>query len=202
MTQDNEKSSVKPQNWLMRAHDFCRYIRCDCLIALASFLVAFLGLCIAYNQYEMQKAITETQARMHRYEVDIVEGQLAASLLTSLIRGDENERQLAILILKSKAPKLFDELAPVIIAKDPSLAIRETTQKEYTDFKFTNLLKDARIYMELKRYGSAAQYFYQASTYADTSEINTALLETAISRYHAHSDSLAAALFQEVFLNY
>ncbi len=172
------------------------------LLGLATLGVAFLGLSISYNQYETQKVFREIQHRIYLYEVTIGEGQLAASLLTSLIRGDEAERRMAVLILKLKAPKLFEELMPIISEKDPSPEVRELAKREYSNLQISNLLDDARIFMELKRYGPAAQYFYQAASYADTARLDKSLLGVAISRYHAHSDSLAAELFQQLFSDY
>lgn len=189
-------------DWLRSLFQLLGKIMRGSLLGLATLLVAFLGLRVSYVQYETQKQRQDTQEKMYQYEVAVVEGQLAASLLSSLIRGDVAERKLALLVLKLKAPKLFEELMPVISVMDPSSEVREVARREYNDLLLSNRLANARLCMELKRYKSAAEFFYDAAAYVDTSKLDQSLLELATSRYRAHSDSLAAEVYRRVFKDY
>jgi hypothetical protein len=177
-------------------------IRLQAITSIAALLIAITSLLVAYNQYKSSIQLQELQNKLYQTELNIVEGQLVASLLTNLIRGNEAERTMALLILKLKAPNMAEIVLPVISEKDPDRQVRQFAKQEYKNLKLTNSLKDARILLELKRYHTSAKYFYDAIQFIDKSKLNKLLLDVAISRYHANSDSLAAALFQEVFKDY
>jgi len=172
------------------------------LDALATFLVGLASLLIAFNQYRAGTELQRVQNELSRTEVSFVEGQLVASLMTSLIQGSESEREMARLILVLKAPEMAERILPIISQNDPSPRIRKNAEEQLRNVQFTKLLRNANIFLQIGRYRSAAEYFYQAAALVDSSKVNLQLLEVATSRYNAHSDSLAAKLFQQALSNF
>lgn len=203
---DSKKADeLTDSNWVRMLNNFMSMLKnfkFQSVTSIATLLIGISSLFVAYNQYESSIQMQELQNKLYQTEINMVEGQLVASLLTSLIQGSEAEREMALLILTSKAPNMATLVLPIISERDPSPQVRRLATQEFKNLKFSNLLKDARIFLELKRYKTAAQYFKDAVEFVDTSNLNKSLLEVAISRYNANSDSLAATLFQEVFKDY
>ena len=144
----------------------------------------------------------QIQNKLQRTQVEIVEGQLVANLLTNLIKGNEPERKLAILLLKSKAPSTAEIILPLLSKKDRSEDVRQLADREFKDLRFSTLLKDAEIFLELKRYQLAAEFFHKAVKFAERSKLNLPLLEAAESRYQAKAYQNASEIFSRVFDDY
>ena len=170
--------------------------------SIATLFIGLATLYVVINQFKVSTQLQRVQNQMYETEISIVEGELVSNLLSSLIQGSESEREMALWILQSKAPNIAKQILPIISQKDPSPKIRKNAERQLGYIKFTNHLKNANIYLELGRYSSAAEYFYKATAFVDSSMVDIKLLNVAISRYKAGSDSLAVTLFEKAFLNY
>jgi tetratricopeptide (TPR) repeat protein len=169
------------------------------VVPLATLIISLSGLFLAYNQHNTSIMMNELQNKLHRTEIEIVEGQFVASIIPCLIKGGKEERELAILLLKKKAPTLADEILKFLSINDPNEEVRQFANREFNSLRFSNLLKDAEIMFGLRRYKESAEYFYQAAKYADKSKLNLSLLESAESRYKVNDYKNASDLFIELF---
>ena len=176
---------------------------------LPTLILGVLGLLVAFNQFRLAEEVQHFQERdreierqMKDVEIRLVEGQLAAGLMSSVVAGDENERKLAWFILNRCAPSVADSIVSLVLVQDPSEEVRQAVRKDYNEVRFTAHVSRARELMNLRRYESAATHFVDALQYVDTGLIDSQVSQAAMRRYEAGAFEPAAELFDGIIMKY
>jgi len=140
---------------------------------LSKIFIGIIGILIAViiqsQNLKMQKLIAETTQEMENQRTEfsnkLAQGQLASSLIESLIKGTKTEKQMALNILKyTESQELINPIIGTIALADPDESVRidainvlEEKGKSYNTQQILNQIKEKGTTAKEREAASIAQ---------------------------------------------
>jgi hypothetical protein len=158
------------------------------------------------SERQAQAAIetVESQLRVSR-------GQLAASLIPDLVRGNEAERQTALLVLACVDPDTARKISQVLESTARTVTERDAAQnvvqqvgqlgaQTKADQDLLQHLERARVLQRFQLYGEADREYISASAFlSPRDKVDSAMIARAKSLYADSSFEEAARTFEDGF---
>lgn len=96
----------------------------------AKVVIGFAGLWLGYllsqQQQQMMKEIENTRKGVSESQLNVQKSQFAASLISSLLKGSEKERRLALIALEAVDPSIWQRFSKELAQHDSDESVRLT----------------------------------------------------------------------------